>query len=360
MRKIHIDQVNQGDKLAKAIFQENGHVLLGEGVELTERYISRLRMLGIDVIYIEDGRTEDLIPEETIQEDTRRQAIDTVYKTMMEFKDNHIVKGRTIAPDMGRKFRSAFGEIIQDLASRPNVLVTLTNIHTLDAYMFQHSVNVAVLAGIIGIAKGYNRIQLEELGIGALLFDIGMTKIPSELVARPGALTPEETKIVQSHTTEGFNILRKYHDISLVSAHCALQHHERFNGSGYPRGLKEDEIHTYAQIVGLADTYDAMTSPRPHRRRYSPAEAIEYLFAAGNTFFDFELIKLFCRHISIYPISTTLLLSTGQIGVVSANNELALHRPRVRIIMEANGTLPKEPYELELKDEVHITIVKEM
>jgi HD-GYP domain-containing protein (c-di-GMP phosphodiesterase class II) len=116
----------------------------------------------------------------------------------------------------------------------------------------------------------------------------------------------------------------------------------------------------YGQIVGLADTYDALVSPRPHRKRYTTSEAIEFLFAAGGTFFDHELIKLFCSHISIYPVATTLLLSTGQEVVVTQNNDLAVHRPRVRVIKEADGSYPASPYDIELKDELHITIVKEL
>jgi len=360
MRKMQIGMVKPGDKVAKPIFQENGNVLLGEGVELNDRYIDRLRNLGIDFLFIEDGLTADLIPEDTIRDETRKQAVDTIYKTMNSFKDQSVTKGRTIAPDMGRNFRAVFGQIMQDLSSRPNMLVNLTSIHAMDGYLFQHSFNVAVLAGIMGIAKGFNRNQLEELGIGALLFDIGMTKVPPKLLAHTGGLSLAEREVIKSHAKDGFDILRKYHDISIVSAHCALQHHERFNGSGYPRGLKESEIHMYAQIVGLADTFDALTSPRPYRKRYTASEAIEFLFAAGGTFFELDLIKLFCRHISIYPVSTSLLLSTGQVGVVSENTELAVHRPRVRIIMEPDGTMPASPYEIELKNELHITVVKEL
>ncbi|WP_138755738.1 HD-GYP domain-containing protein [Paenibacillus sinopodophylli] len=360
MRKVQIGMVKPGDKVAKPIFQENGNVLLGEGVELNDRYIDRLFNLGIDFLFIEDGMTEDIIPEDAIRDETRKQAVDTIYKTMNSFKDQNVSKSRTIAPDMGRNFRAVFGQIMQDLATRPNMLVNLSSIHAMDGYLFQHSFNVAVLAGIMGIAKGLNRNQLEELGIGALLFDIGMTKVPTKLLNQTKPFTAEERTIVHAHAKDGFDILRKYHDISIVSAHCALQHHERFNGSGYPRGLKENDIHMFGQIVGLADTFDALTSPRPYRKRYTASEAIEFLFAAGGTFFDHELIKLFCRHISIYPVSTSLLLSTGQVGVVTENNELAVHRPRVRIIMEANGSMPASPYELELKDELHITIVKEL
>ncbi|QNK59129.1 HD-GYP domain-containing protein [Paenibacillus sp. PAMC21692] len=360
MRKVQLAMAKPGDRIARSIFQENGNVLLGTGVELNERYIERLRNIGIDFLYIEDGLSEDIEPEETIRDETRTKAVNEIYKTMNSFKDEVVSKGRTIAPDIGRNFRAVFGNIMQDLATRPNMLVNLSSIHSMDAYLFQHSFNVAVLSGIMGIAKGFNRNQLEELGVGALLFDIGMTKLPPELLSKTGRYTKEDMELMHSHPKLGFDILRKYHDISIVSAHCALQHHERFNGMGYPRNLKKDEIHIYAQIVGLADTYDALVSPRLHRKRYTTSEAIEFLFASGGTFFDLDLIKLFCSHISVYPVATTLQLNTGQVVVVTENNQLAVHRPKVRVIMEADGTLPKSPYEIELKDQLHITIVKEL
>ncbi len=360
MRKMQIDRVIAGDIVARPVFQENGNVLLGEGVELNDRYIERLKNLGIDFLFIEDGKTADIIPEETIREETRKEAVNVIYSTMNAFKDDPKIQGRAIAANIGRNFRRVFGNIMQDLATRPTMLVNLSTIHSKDAYLFQHSFNVAVLAGIMGTAKGLNKNQLEELVIGALLFDIGMTRIPKQIIDKPGPLTTEERELLQTHPKEGFNLLRKHHDISIVSAHCALQHHERFNGSGYPRQLEKDEIHLYAQIVGLADTYDALTSFRPYRKRYTANEAIEYLFAAGGTYFELDLIKMFCNHISIYPVSTTVLLSSGQTAVVTENHDLALHRPRVRIILEADGWEPKSPYEIELKDNVSLTIVKEL
>lgn len=360
MKKVHIDRVVPGDVLAKTIFQDNGNVLLGTGVEVTDRYIQRLRNMGIDYIYIDDKLTDDIIPEETISDATRSAAVNEVYKTMNAFKEQEFSRGKTILPNLAKDFKDIFGSIMSDLATRPNIIVNLSTIHSQDSYLFQHSVNVAVLAGVIGIAKGFNRIQLEELGIGALLFDIGMTKMPENLLKANRDLSPQERKILEQHPQEGFDILRKYYDISLVSAHCAYQHHERFDGSGYPRGLKGNDIHIYAQIIGLADMYDALVSPRPHRKRYTTSEAIEFLFAAGGTYFDHELIKLFCSHISIYPIATTLLLNTGQTVVVVENSELASHRPIVRVVKEADGSVPKVPYEFDLKDELHITIVKEL
>jgi HD-GYP domain-containing protein (c-di-GMP phosphodiesterase class II) len=360
MRKINIHSVAPGEKLARPILQDNGNILLGAGVELNQRFIDRLMGLGIDVLFIDDPLTEGLEPTSAIQDDTRKRASDAIYKTMSTLRDQPVMKGRTIAPELGRTFRKVFGDILEDLVGREELMVNLTNIHVADSYLFHHSLNVAILAGIMGLAKGYNRNQLEELGMGALLFDVGMTRIPKELLKKTSVYTKDERAQMEKHTEEGFNIIRAQHDISLLSAHCALQHHERYNGSGYPRRLQRDEIHEYAQIVGIADVYDALTSTRPHRKRFTPSEAIEFLFAAGNTYFDLDMIKIFCRHISIYPVSTTVLLNTGQIGVVALNNPLAVHRPIVRIIRERDGTPPSPAYQIDLKDEQSLMIVKEV
>lgn len=360
MRKTHINAVRSGDKLARPIFSENGNVLLGVGMELSERYIERLKDAGVDIVYIEDANTEGIIPEDVIRDETRRKAVESINRTVKGLMNQPNARGRAAVPELGRTFRGVFGEILQDLIGKKDVMVNLTDIHVADAYLFNHTVNVAVLAGIIGLAKGYNRSQIEELGMGALLFDLGMTKVPKELIVKTTPLTPEERTVVEAHAMDGFNMLRQQHDISLVSAHCSLQHHERFDGSGYPRGLKMDDIHPYAQIVSIADVYDALTSPRAYRNRYTPNEAIEFLFASGNAAFDIDLVKLFCRHISIYPIATTVVLNTGQVGVVALNNPLAIHRPTIRIIREADGTPPASAYDVNLADELHLMIVKEL
>lgn len=360
MRKLHITSVKPGDVIAKSIYQENGNILLGMGVELTERYIERLKKLGIDTIYIQDKRTDDIIPEEVIRDETRKEAVDAVYRTMTTLMDQPQIKRRTSLPDFGITFQKVFREILHDLSSRKEVLVNLSNLHVMDGYFFHHAVNVAVLAGVVGLAKGYNQQQLMELGIGALLFDIGMTQVPKELWSLRKELTAEERQRLQYHTEEGFNILRNQNNISVVSAHCALQHHERYNGTGYPRRLCGKDIHEYARIVAIADVYDALISPRPFRKKYSPSEAIEYLFASGNTYFDLELLKLFLQHVAIFPIASTVLLSTGHTGVVSRVNPIAVNRPTIRILTNEDGSEVTTPYEINLydKDWMTVTIVR--
>ncbi|OXM13146.1 HD-GYP domain-containing protein [Paenibacillus herberti] len=360
MRKVQLNRINPGEKLARPIFREDGNVLLGAGMPLSERFIQRLQDLGIDSVYIEDALTDGIEPNETLRDDTRKNAAEAIHKLMATQMDHPGTKGRAALPEMGRTFRAVFNEILNDVMTRKDIFAGLSQMHTHDSYLFHHSVNVAVLAGIIGIAKGYNRNQLEDLGMGAMLFDIGMTRVPRELLNKKGPFTMQEREIMQRHTTDGYDLLRKQHDLSLLSAHCALQHHERYDGSGYPRGIRQNEIHEYAQIVAISDVFDALTSSRPYRKRYTPSEAIEFMFAAGNTYFDLELVRLFCSHISMYPVSTSVVLSSGQVCVVARNFQVAVHRPVVRVIREADGTVPAEPYEVDLRDQLHLTIIREV
>ncbi|TJY43102.1 HD-GYP domain-containing protein [Cohnella pontilimi] len=360
MKKMHMRSVKPGDILSRPIWTANGSFLLGVGMKLNERYIEKLLRLGTEYVYVDDQLTSDIIPEDSIQDETRKMAVQTVYKTMAELKAAPLIQRRVSLPNLGKEYRQIIGDILLDLTRNKALMFNLTSINVKDEYLFQHAVNVAVLAGIVGIAKGYNRTQLTELGIGALLYDIGMTGLPDEFWQNPSRLTPEQMILMQKHTEEGFEILRKQPDIPLLSAHCALQHHERFDGSGYPRGLKGKEIHEYAQIVAIADVYNALTSPRTYRKAYSASEAVEFLFASGNQWFDIDLIKVFCNHIAIYPVAATVLLNTGQVGVVSAVNQESSHRPFIRIVQEPDGNPPGTAYELNLSKQLNVTILKEL
>ena len=350
MRFKHIDTIREGEILAKPILLANGSVLVGYGISLNSVLIERMRQLGIDRIYVEDKLTEDIVPEDVVSEDTRQEAVVAVHKAMTQMLDNTLTKSRTVSRDLGSTFRNVFNSILNDISKRKNVMVNLTSLHTTDGYLFHHSVNVAILAGIIGLSKGYNRQQLEELGVGALLFDVGMTQVPKEIWNKKGPLSEEERKLVQSHTEKGFDLLRNRFDISLLSAHCALQHHERYDGNGYPRGLAGQEIREY----------DALTSVRPYRNRFKPSEAIEYLFGTGNGQFDLDLVRTFCQHVCIYPISTTVMLNTGQIGVVSGNHPGSVQRPTIRVLRESDGKEVSSPYELDLRKQLNVTIISSL
>lgn len=357
---MQIQNVKPGVTLAKPIYMDNGTVLLGSGTELTSRFIDRLMRLGIHQVYIEDSHTMDVMPDEEICPETRKQAVEAVYATMTSLMNQPKITNRAATPEFGATFRKVFGQILDDLAHRKDVMANLSTLYSMDGYLFHHSVNVAVLAGIVGMAKGYSRNQLIDLGVGALLFDIGMTQLPFDLLNKNAKLTDEERILICNHTEAGFNLLRRQSNISLISAHCALQHHERYSGCGYPRSLKEQQIHEFAQIIGLADIFDSMITPRPYRNAYTPHEVVEYLFASGGFYFDLELVKLFLSKIAVYPLSTMVELNTKQIGVVTHVHAHSTHRPVIRVMIERDGLPALSPYEIDLShgSNVAITITK--
>ncbi|ASA96916.1 MULTISPECIES: HD-GYP domain-containing protein [Anoxybacillus] len=358
MRKVYIFEAKSGDVLAVDIYGPNGAVLLAKGVKLTDSYIRRLLEDGIRYIYIHDIFTFDIEEKPMISPIVRQQAVKKVYETMTELIEGQKAAQRVSSLDLGQEYQKIFKEILDYLLSRENLLINLSDLVISKGYFFHHSVNVATIAGVIGLAKGYSSQQLLDLGVGAFLFDIGMTQIPSALLGKKGPLSPEERRIVSHHTELGFELLKKQNNVSPSSAYCALQHHERFDGSGYPHQAAGKYIHEFARIIAIADVFDALTSPRDHRKQHSPHEAAEYLCAAGNTLFDYELIKTFLKYVAIYPLGTNIVLNTGYRGVVSNIFPEYPLRPVVRILQNPNGEVLKSPFEIDLRKEVNVTIVE--
>lgn len=194
------------------------------------------------------------------------------------------------------------------------------------------------------------------LGLGSLLHDIGKTQIPQKLLFKPQKLDDEEYRQMRAHAEIGFRILKDEPNVPLLAAHCALQHHERYDGSGYPRGLKGSEIHEYAQLLGLADSYDALTSHRIYRPAMLPHQAVEVLYAGSGTLYSQRILEIFRDKVAIYPPGIMVNLSTGEMGVVARINSDTPHRPVVRVITNPSGETLQVPYELDLAKSLSVII----
>lgn len=357
MRLVSLRQVRPGMKLGRTVFTEDGKVLLGSGMVLTERLISGLVRSQIDFIYIDDPRTEGIEVEDVIRPQTRQIAVETIEKTFRQITNSNKLARKISLIEMGLHFQRAFSSILDDLLQNKQMIGHLATISTHSPSMYHHSVNVAVLATAVGMSLGYNRQRLMELGIGAMLHDIGKLHLPEEMLKKQDRWSEEEREIAKQHTMHGFNLLRKQHDISLLSAHVCLQHHERLDGSGYPQGLHGKQIHEYAQIVGIADIYDSLTSPRPWRKRYMPQDALEFLLGSGGHLFEHTLVNAFIKHIAVFPIGSSVVLNTGEVGVVSRVDPDYSHRPTVRIIKDGRGNDVHHPFDLDLKTNIKLFIV---
>lgn len=225
-------------------------------------------------------------------------------------------------------------------------------------YLPYHSVNVCILSIEVGLGSGFTKQQLIELGISALLHDIGMTEY-LHLTKQPRRLNSQEYHEVQNHPAKGLEVLKKIEGLNKKILYAAYQHHERSDGSGYPKGLKGESISEYARIVGLADAYEAMVHHRPYRYKLLPLEAMREILAQRETF-EHALIKALIERIGVFPIGSLVELNTNELAVVIKLNYAASLRPvaMVRILRGADHCEPAETKVLDLTNHSNIYIKK--
>ncbi len=327
MRQVSVNSLTIGDILGKTIFSSSGRILLGKGVKLTSLFIAKLRDMGISILYIEDDRFNDVIVEDVISEEHRRDAME-----ILEKSTRSVQLGKNLD---SFELKKVISNIVEEILFKKDILVIMMDMRSKDNQMFAHSVNVCVLSTVLGKALFLDREKLETLAIGAILHDIGKVKLDPKLFNLDGDLTPEEGELLKTHTTLGFEDLKKRKDLNLIIAHIAFQHHEHMNGTGYPRHLKEGEIHPLAQIVAIADFYDKFTSDHSAEKRIMPHEACEILMGLAGTLYPLEMVRLFLKNIAAYPTGVTVQLNTGEIGVVVDQNLSMPARPVVRVFDES-------------------------
>jgi len=215
-----------------------------------------------------------------------------------------------------------------------------------DNYLFSSAFNTAILSVIIGWQMSLGTEMIRHLFMGAIFHDIGMAILPPEVIYKKEELTTEEKMLILMHPKKGHAYLKEHAFLSAYIKAIAFQHHEHVDGTGYPSRTSAPDIHQLAQIVGIADIYDAMTSDRPYRRALSPAEAIEYVMGTAGRHYDLNMVNFFVEKINPYPAGSLVKLNTGQIAVVDSVPKGLPLRPDIRIISGSKGAYEYEAIEL--------------
>lgn len=359
MRKIPLDAVKPGMVLAKDIFKDTGQILLRANIEIKPRYLDYFDQVGIEFIYVRDDRIKDVTVDDPISEKTRHEARSLVREITRDIQVNGSPGkvGKSINVQ-DREILNMVNKIIDELLDSKDAMVQLVDIRSKDNYLFAHSVNCAVLATLAAKKMMFKPKELRWLATGALFHDLGMITVPSEIVNKPGELTDQEFKAVMEHPLRGYEIFKTTDLFDARSGAIVLQHHERYQGQGYPRALAGKEINPLAQIAGIADMYDALTSDRPYRKAYKPHEAVEMLLSRGEELFDVTILQQFLSLIAAYPIGVHALLCNGESGLVIANNPGFTLRPVIRVLYkDGKDTIPHpQPYEIDLSQTLNITI----
>lgn len=236
-----------------------------------------------------------------------------------------------------KKARSLVVQIADEVIKNPDAMTWLTHLKERDTYTATHCINVCILAVTFGRCLGLDQKELTELGLGALLHDLGKMRVPDKILNKPGRLTDDEFKVMKTHPTEGYKLLRNDESLNKQILSIVVFHHERLDGNGYPKGLKEYEIDPLVRITSIVDVYDAITSDRCYHDGVTPAAAMEDLFKWAEGNFDAQLLQCFIKCLGIYPIGSLVQLNTGDVGVVVTSDEGRRLQPIVMLVMNEKG-----------------------
>lgn len=348
MRLVSTELLKPEMVLAKSIYYRECLILRAGQTNLV-RYVENLHNMGIEYIYVEDAKSEGIEIPDVISEDTRIKCKAVVRRTMLRLIDENVF-------DVS-EMRETISAVVDEVLRNEEVQVSLNDISSTDDYTFTHSVNTTVYSILLASRLNYSRATMEKLAIGTLLHDIGKVLLDRSIVFKDSALTQGEFEYVKKHTELGYEALRKCVSITELSRRVSLEHHERMDGTGYPRGIRASELHEFARIVAITDVYDALTTDRCYRKKWANERAVNYLIECSGKNFDEALVHTFIQLIAIYPNGSTVKLSNGCYGIVKEQNKNLPMRPIVRVYTDKNGT-EVETYEIDMQNELAITIVE--
>jgi HD-GYP domain-containing protein (c-di-GMP phosphodiesterase class II) len=380
MRVLNLDDVAVGSPLGQSLYNERGDVLAAAGVTLDPPLLGAIKSRGYREVFVEDKQTEGIQIVDPLTPETRNKATKAANDTMLSGEDVHSKLG----PDYFRRnsflpksdnlrkmvaesvpvdgiFVSA-NSIVEEVLDAPTQL-GLNSIKAHDNFAHGHAVEVAQVAVTIGKKLGLKPPDLKRLGRGALLHDVGQVFTGDTTDGKTSSPTPSDVDQVRKHTRMGYDFLQNVPDLDALANHIAYQHHEWFNGKGYPRGLNgtptvgrdvdavPGQIILIAQVTAIADVYDALCSDRPFRQRLPRELAMSLIRRMAGAQLHPDLIRTFFEIVPVYPAGYPVRIVGGALdrwqGVVAKLGSPDVNRPTVRVFIRPDGS-EVDPFEVDL------------
>lgn len=322
-------------RIEQPIHDKLGRTMIEKGTYLDDYQISYIKNHHIHGIYV-----TAVVPGKVKQSEKSRQKVKTLRKpdppklaisdnTRKELADSiRTIFADTKAEPFDENVSNIVDRLEQAIRKNDAVAIDINQLRVSDTYTYRHSVDVGALVLMIGREFGLKGRELHQLGIAGLLHDIGKSKIPPEILNKPGKLTDEEFGIIKKHSQYGFEILQERGCYSPQILEGVLHHHEKLNGRGYPDGLKDEEIGLFSRIITVADIFDALVSERPYKKPLGGREAVEMLLAMGDEI-DGGVVHAFLNSVILYPVDSLVKLSNGEVGRVVENYRGYPMRPKV-------------------------------
>lgn len=369
MRKIPVHELKPGMVFDKAVYIDMNNILVAPMVPLKEEDLNRLIKWGIEEVETA-GRVVKQVQVDSSQKETIKERVHQLTRLMNEDEET--------APEGEGELTSVYGELVDlvgDVFEKVRNGVGYDKRKVLDVvdrlidyirrdksraivesvmehegyYLYTLAASVTFLSLATGMSLGYLDHRLISLGAGALLHDIGMVRVPRYITEKKGALTDDEYNRIKTHPLYGYRIITRELEMSNEIATVALQHHEAFDGSGYPRKNKGGDIAEFSRIVSICDAFVAMTRERSYRNEHLSYEAMKNILSESRRKYDPDIVKMFLDNMAIYPVGSIVQLNNDLIGkVVSANPNQPL-RPRIQVLIDEFGERTAEERILDLQ-----------
>jgi len=347
MKLTLLKDLQGSEILAKDIITGSGKTLLKKGIIITDQVKNSIEQQGIFFVYVQDNDLKDIKDDSELLNLKKNilQTIPNMFNDLINYDNKSLSKSITMVDDL-----------VEYIQSENYINLNLYEVKLYDDYTYIHSVDTSIMAIFLGVNMNLSKSRLRDLAISSLFHDIGKTKISSKIINKPDKLTEDEFKEIKMHPLYGRDILLGNPIINEEIIGGVIEHHEKYNGTGYPYGLKENEISEFAKIISICDVFTAITSDRCYRKKFDPREAYELILAETYTSFDPEIIKLFRDTFAVYPLGCPVYLSNNLFGYVVSQNNGFPDRPIVRIVKdEYNNKI--SPYEIDLKNVINLTII---
>lgn len=298
------------------VLRQKGHILTSQSIRWLDKFLC-------SDIYIEENSWDKAWNVSKEKVESYEENKEQLHSTFLE-----VQTGKTIDDKIINTIKESFFE---DLSSNNVIMGCVNIVKSLDEYTYAHSLNVAMISVLIGKWMGLSEHQVEELFSAGLLHDVGKYRVDQRIINKNGSLTKWEYNLVKKHVIEGYNIIKDNESLSDDIKEGVLCHHERIDGSGYPRELVGEEIHLYGRILAIADTYDAMISEKSYRKRQTPFEVMETMLSESIDKLDTNILLTFLKHMADYYIGVYVTLNTGQVGEVIFIHPHCIYRPIVKV-----------------------------
>lgn len=339
---VRTSSLKIGMKIDQSIIDRTGRVLIARGTLLDTYLIEGLSRLGINGVYIREGKDDEpanptMDTRVSVEAQKKIEQLTVADRTIVNLSES--VKKRvqegiaylysnTNAEDFADASKSIASELLKAIDANSALAVDISMLKVSDEYTFKHSVDVATMAMVVAKKMGLSQEEVYDIGVSGLLHDIGKSKIPPEILNKPGKLTDEEFTIMKQHSVYSYNILKDNKDIKDSIKLAVLQHHEKINGQGYPMGLFSSRICPFAKILTVVDIYDALVTKRPYKDAFSQRDAVEMLMAMTYEL-DMDALKGFLGSVILYPVNCIVQLSNGETARVVENYTEYILRPKV-------------------------------